>query len=641
MGLDEALRRYFGHSEFRPGQREVMDLLSAGRSVLAILPTGGGKSLCYQLPAVIFEGLTIVVSPLIALMKDQVDVLRRRNIPAARLDSTLLEDEVANLWEEVRGGKLKLLYMSPERLVAEVRQKSFRDVRVSLLAVDEAHCISEWGHHFRPEYLRLARVSRKLAVPRVLALTATAAPEVAGDIRRAFRIRASDVVRTSYHRPNLYLRITPVEDRDRLEILEARLSDRNRLPAVVYATRQETTEHVTAYLRRRGHRVRAYHAGLSDETRAETQDAFMRGEVDVVVATIAFGMGIDKADIRAVYHFNLPKSLENYQQEAGRAGRDGGPAHCEILACADDLTVLENFVLANTPTETAVRQLVDHFLRRGRKFDVNLRELSLTADMRPSVLETLLVYLEEEGLVEFENSFYAAWRVNLRHPEESILKGHPSRQRKAIHALLASGRKSWGRLWIDREEAATAMGKSPEFVDRTLEMLMEAGDIEADPASPRRRYRLRPKGEQARPSEVAARYHRVFMERERKELERLALVMRFLEHNGCATRFLLAHFGEKMKSDCGHCGWCEGEKTASLPRSPKTEIQHDQLELVQRLIAERHPALRSPRQLARFLCGMVSPAVQRDKLTRHEAFGRLVHVPFEDVLAQMESLPLG
>ncbi|MEN9535038.1 MAG: hypothetical protein RIR37_311, partial [Verrucomicrobiota bacterium] len=347
--LADILRTHFGHAAFRPGQLEVMRPLMEGRPALAIFPTGGGKSLCYQVPALALDGLSLVISPLIALMKDQVEALTRRGIAAARLDSTLDAEALRELYEVLDSGRVRILYMAPERLANERFRERVRRWKVAMVAVDEAHCISEWGHNFRPDYLKIARFCRRLKVSRVLALTATATPKVAADIRRAFRIAKDDHVALGFHRPNLDLRVTPCAINEKKHLLLDRL-ERIDGAAVVYVTRQETAEEVATFLKSNGHAAAAYHAGLPDEFRAATQAAFMSGETRVIVATIAFGMGIDKADIRAVIHYNMPKSLENHAQEIGRAGRDGLPAHCECFVCADDLTVLENFIYSDTPS---------------------------------------------------------------------------------------------------------------------------------------------------------------------------------------------------------------------------------------------------------------------------------------------------
>jgi len=275
-----------------------------------VFPTGGGKSLCYQLPALLLDGITLVVSPLIALMKDQVDALRAKGIAAARLDSTLEREEYEKVLASLGDGTLKLLYVAPERLSNEGFRAKLKKLEIALVAIDEAHCISEWGHNFRPDYLKLAKLCRDLKVPRVLCLTATATPGVAKDIRKGFKIAAKDLVQLSFHRPNLDLKVTPLPDAERKPHLLERLRQ-SEGAAVVYVTLQQTAEEVSTYLQKNGIASRAYHAGLPDEFRASAQEDFMAGRTRVIVATIAFGMGIDKADIRAVYHYNLPKSLEN------------------------------------------------------------------------------------------------------------------------------------------------------------------------------------------------------------------------------------------------------------------------------------------------------------------------------------------
>ncbi|OYV06998.1 MAG: RecQ family ATP-dependent DNA helicase, partial [Verrucomicrobiales bacterium VVV1] len=354
----ETLQSRFGFSSMRAGQETVVRALLDGRSALAVFPTGGGKSLCYQLPALLLDGLTLVISPLIALMKDQVDALTAKGISAARLDSTLDADQVREVYERLESGTLKLLYIAPERFANEAFRQRMKRLPIQLAAIDEAHCISEWGHNFRPDYLKLATICRRLKVPRVLSLTATATPKVARDIRKAFRIAVADHVQLSFHRPNLDLRVTPCKIEERKALLLEKLLAVDG-PAVVYVTRQETAEEVSTFLAKSGLSSRAYHAGLPAEFRADAQSSFMAGTTRIIVATIAFGMGIDKADIRAVFHYNLPKSLENHTQEIGRAGRDGQPAICEMLACGDDLIVLENFIYSDTPTPRALGTLID------------------------------------------------------------------------------------------------------------------------------------------------------------------------------------------------------------------------------------------------------------------------------------------
>ena len=634
--LDAELLKHFGHAHFRQGQRQVVETLLARRSALAVFPTGGGKSLCYQLPAILMDGVTLVVSPLIALMKDQVDVLQKRGIAAARLDSTLTPAETASIYEGLASGKLKLLYVAPERFVSETFVAKIKRANISMLAIDEAHCISEWGHNFRPEYLRLAALAKKFRIPRVLALTATATPAVSKEIREAFRIAKGDHVQTSFHRPNLALHITPVAADKRLDLLIERLKTKNPFPSIVYVTLQHTAESVAGSLQRAGIQARAYHAGLANDVRATAQDDFMQGRCDVIVATIAFGMGIDKADIRSVFHFNLPKTLENYQQEIGRAGRDGQPSHCEILACADDLTVLQNFILGDTPEEQALRHLVDHLLRQGDEFDISRYDISRTTDIRPLVLETVITYLEKDRILEPAGLFYATLQIAFRHPEDRVIAGHTPERQNFLKSLFASGKRGTRLLTIEPDAAAEKLGESRERILKALSYLEEAGDIEIKPSGLRHKFRLLAGAKERNPREIATWLHGLFTSREKQDLARLVGIVEFASAPGCSVRRLLTYFGEKTNSDCGHCGRCRGEKASQLPKGSDADISQADVEAITHLRAEGHAALRAKRQLARFLCGISSPAVTRDRLTRHDAFGRLEAVPFAKVLEYLD-----
>src|SRR6266511_4059404 len=408
---DQLLHTPFGLASFRPGQREVIDALSEVGAALAVLPTGTGKSLCYHLPALMFDGVTVVVSPLIALMKDQIDYLQRLGIAAERMDSSQSADEARRVAHQLRSGALRLLYVAPERFNNERFLNDLHATRVALFAVDEAHCISEWGHNFRPDYLKLAETAREIGSERVLALTATATPPVVDDICAGFRIPRRCAVVTGFHRPNLQLYLTTATSNERDAVLVERLRTRTPGPTIVYVTLQKTAERVAEQLVAARLPARAYHAGLDAAVRVDVQEWWMASDRGIVVATIAFGMGIDKSDVRYVYHYNLPKSLESYSQEIGRAGRDGQRSIVELFACPIDVPTLENFAYGDTPTRAALGALVRELLDLGSAFDVSVADLSSRHDIRQLVARTILTYLELLGILRQGTPFYAGYEA--------------------------------------------------------------------------------------------------------------------------------------------------------------------------------------------------------------------------------------
>lgn len=629
----ETLRKTFGFEGFRPGQEQVIRTLLDGRSSLAIFPTGAGKSLCYQLPALHLPGLTLVVSPLIALMRDQIAFLRERDVPAARMDSSLSLEELREVNAALKAGELKLLYTSPERLANERFLGTLRSVSISLLVIDEAHCISEWGHNFRPDYLKLAKLAHTLKVERVLALTATATPAVARDIATSFDLAPGDVVHTGFHRPNLTLRIAAGAADQALDWLHRRLNAGSPGATIVYVTLQKTAEEVAAALAKSGLAARAYHAGLPDEERAATQDWFMSGERPIVVATIAFGMGIDKSNIRRVYHYNLPKSLENYSQEIGRAGRDGKPAECELFACADDLLTLENFSFGDTPEGEAIGAFLEYLLKRGETFDVSTYDLSRDFDIRPLVVGTLLTYLELEGIIEATTPFYREYQFIPQRPSAEILKRYDPERAEFLRGMFRCARKSTKWFHIDLVDAAAKLNTTRERLVQALNYLESQGDLQLKVAGLRQAYRMKRQPEAADLGTLRTTLIHRFRTREDNDVARLRGVMALVEEEGCIVRRLLTYFGEDLGADCGHCGRCEGEPARPVPKSaaaPSTETIRRRLAEVGGVESGR--ALDTARQRTRFLCGISSPAIARAKLGRHPLFGSLASAPFRAVL---------
>ena len=636
QNITQVLEQNFGFDQFRPGQREVVENLLAGRSAAAVFPTGGGKSLCYQLPALMLPGVTLVVSPLIALMKDQIDALTARGIAAQRLDSTLTADAYREVMNEVHSGDLQLLYVAPERFSNERFRQAIMRIRVSLFAVDEAHCISEWGHNFRPDYLKLAEFATLCQAERVLALTATATKQVLGDICEALKIPPDCATCTDFYRPNLTLLSVPVAASQRDDMLLEQLKDRPAGPTIIYVTLQRTAEEVAERLSAAGLQAKPYHAGLRNEVRTAVQDWFLESQTGIVVATIAFGMGVDKANIRYVYHYNLPKSLENYAQEIGRSGRDGAVSICQMFVCQDDMNVLENFVYGDTPTLSAIQSLLDNLFSLEQEFDVSYTELSAQHDIRILVVRTLLTYLELNGYLEGGTPFYSDYQFKPILSSKEILARFEGERRAFLLQIFQQARKAKIWLHIDVDQATQAIGAPRERIVQALDYLGEQQMLEVKAQGVRHRYRrINTPGDL---QVLAQSLYQRATKRETREIARLRQVLDLAKLDGCHVSALCAYFDRPLEEPCGHCSWClNDQKPIAVSQRAVQNIDADLLRQAGAL-RQAHPEILSdPSVLTRFLCGVTSPKLTRAKLSSHTLFGSLEHVPFQDVLSQVKS----
>lgn len=633
----QTLKDHFGFDAFRSGQEEVITTLLNGESAAAIFPTGSGKSLCYQLPALLLPGLTLVISPLIALMKDQIDSLKKQGIAAERLDSSLDAESYRNAINNIRTGQLKILFVAPERISNERFLSIIQDQQLSLLAVDEAHCISAWGHNFRPDYLKLARAAKELCVERVLALTATATPKVSADMAEAFDIKDQNVINTGFYRPNLEMRVIACSNSERPSLLIKRLRKRPPGSTIVYVSLQRDAETAAQNLRDNGFNARAYHAGMSAANRAAVQDGFMDGSIEIICATIAFGMGIDKANIRYIYHYHLPKGFESYMQEIGRAGRDGKPSVCELFACADDCTTLENFVYGDTPDAQSIVDIVNAILDQGGEIDVSTYELSRKHDMRTLVVNTLLTRLELMEIIRSEGFYYSNIRLAPALSNDEILSHYNENQASFLRKMFSccTMAKKWATL--DTDQAAITTGHNRSVILRALEDLENKGFVELQLGGYRQRFRRL--DENVNRQEVCTHLQTTFLEHEQMEIRRIQNMLDYAQHDGCLTGYLLNYFGETLDK-CGHCGICLGDSPARVKKRVNEEIKNYNIDTLSALVKEYPKALSQPRQQARFLCGLNSPAVSAAKFLRgNPVFGSLAQVPFAHVLKYCKSTP--
>src|SRR5215204_1400604 len=535
------LKEIFGFDSFRPGQEEAIRAVLEGRDTLAVMPTGGGKSLCYQVPALMQESLTVIVSPLISLMKDQVDSLIQSSVAsAATLHSGLSPEERWEVERRVRTGEIRMLYVAPERLRSLEFVLSLRRAGVALFVVDEAHCISEWGHDFRPDYLFLPRAVRDLGSPPVLALTATATPRVRQDILKSLRMREPEVVVTSFNRSNLTYRVLSAkEKKDKLPLILKVI--RNSLPpGIVYGTTRKECEELAASLKRAGVDAAHYHAGMDASERSNIQERFMTDELDVVVATVAFGMGIDKPNVRFVIHASVPGSLPAYIQEAGRAGRDGEESECVILYRGADLGRRKRLVTLNAAGANEAESFFRALCQVSNEGRVNLPPASLGAlgGVEADLAGVLLGGLEETGLV---SRGYDLWgEVEVRRVDEEPQGWREEISR--VHAALP------GSGMISLLELSRRAGVRPVAAQTALFKLMADEVVEALPRGVLVDIRLK--------------------SRTRAAYDQIRGVETYATLETCRREHLLRHFGDTQEvAPCAGCDVCLGEADRAVATS--------------------------------------------------------------------------
>ncbi|MFJ4195213.1 ATP-dependent DNA helicase RecQ [Pseudomonas sp. NPDC089534] len=636
--MHDTLKQVFGFSRFRPGQEATVGAVLAGRSAAAIFPTGSGKSLCYQLPALLLPHLTLVVSPLLALMQDQLAFLQRHGISAGSIDSAQGREEANEVMARARSGELKILMVSVERLKNERFRHFLQQVPISLLVVDEAHCISEWGHNFRPDYLKLPDYQRQFNIPQALLLTATATPKVIADMQARFAIAAGDVVTTGFYRPNLELRVEPVRGQDKRRRLVEWMGERMGRPGIVYVTLQKTAEDIAGHLGRNGIPAEAYHAGLPHDRRESIQRRFMAGQTHCIVATIAFGMGIDKRDIRHVVHFDLPKSIENYSQEIGRAGRDGQRSECLVLANRDSLNVLENFVYGDTPEQDGIRCVLDEVLAAAPdgQWEFLLGPLADRSNIRTLPLKTLLVQLELRGLIAPRYAFYAEYRFKYLLEPEALLERFEGERQAFVAAIIQASPRA--RTWatVDFEALYRQHAAERGRVVKALDYFQEKGWIELESKQMTEVYSVLDSGFDSHA--LSRELHGHFSRHEQSEVARIHAMLELFSSDRCLGRRLAEYFGDhNAPVQCGHCSVCDGQ-VARLPAPPELPALVDKsfASLCDAFI-HRHEQQTgntpSPERVTRFLCAIGMPLFTKLKARAISGHGALEAYPYAEVRA--------
>ena len=632
--LQQTLQSVFGFDSLRPGQQPVIEAVMNGHSAAAIFPTGSGKSLCYQLPATQLPHLTLVISPLLALMKDQLSFLQGRGIAAASIDSSQSREETQQVMAGVKNGHIKILMISVERLKNERFREFIRQIPLSLMVVDEAHCISEWGHNFRPDYLKLPQYQRELNIPQTLLLTATATPAVIEDMQSKFDIAGENITVTGFYRSNLDISVLPCEEENKLTQLSDIIAIAPKLPTIVYVTQQQTAEQVANSLIRLGINAHAYHAGMKSDIREKIQQQFMDSQIDCIVATIAFGMGVDKSDIRRVIHFDLPKSIENYAQEIGRAGRDGQRSECILLGNTSGLTVLENFVYGDTPEPSSINYVLEQIRENTPQWEVMALRLSRDSNIRQLPLKTLLVYLELAKVIEAKYSYFAEYRFKFLQDRSFILNQFQGERRQFIEAIFACSTKA--KVWCQVDLEALWMNYQSERsrVVAALDYFHQNGWIELESKQLTDVYSVLP----ATQNQEATSQHLVelFQSKEQKDIERIHTMLNLFQSSDCLSYQLAHYFADhNAPTQCGHCSVCRGQ-VASFPQPQQEQPELAHLSAWVDEFVQLSPTAISNAAVARFLCGISTPIITQLKASKLRGYGSMANVSFEHVLKQVE-----
>ncbi|QDU27546.1 ATP-dependent DNA helicase RecQ [Anatilimnocola aggregata] len=641
----------FGLRAFRPGQRDVISAVLARQDCLCIMPTGGGKSLCYQLPAIARTGLTLVVSPLIALMKDQVDALQSLGISATFINSSLTLPEQRDRMDRMAAGEYRLVYIAPERLRNSLFVEKLRSTKIDLLAVDEAHCISEWGHDFRPDYARLGLLRQRIGSPPTIALTATATPIVRGDVVQQLNLQDPQVFITGFARTNLHFEVTTAHSQaDKFQELMEFLAATPGSGIIYAATRKRCGELVEmlgdAGLKRK---VAFYHAGLQPEERRSVQEAFMADRVNIIVATNAFGMGIDKRDLRFVVHYNIPGSLEAYYQEAGRAGRDGERSRCLLLYSYADRKIQEFFIDSSYPPPEIVEEVYDYLREQNSDpIEQTLQEIKETLNLPISSegVSACEKLLEQCGALERLDSRQnqGAVRIDSDLPSlVDLLSRDAKNPRKVLQVIERfMGDVRGERVFMRAESVAKAAELDVSAVNRALK---ELNKLQAFSYVPPFRGRAIHMLERDKPFRELGIDFAELDRRKRAEYEKLDRMIDYAETRHCRQRAVLDYFGDPSPGNCGLCDNCHGVKSVGLlaNSTEKPMALHPHVVEAVRIVLSGAARMNGRGRfgkgmLVRMLCGSTSKEIKQFGLAKLSTFGLLEGLKQPEVTAIVDGL---
>lgn len=642
----QALQKYFGLKEFRPSQLEIIEHVLAGNNTLATLPTGSGKSLTFQLPSFLLSSLgsTVVISPLLSLIRDQVQKLKQQGISACQIDSTLTAEERNHNLTEIKAGKIQLIYTSPETLGNPELLDILKQINVSLVAIDEAHCYSEWGHSFRPSYLSLPQLTRAIKPHAVLALTATATRKVASDIRKAFHIKTTQHISSSPRRDNLSYTIIPCEDEQRNDQLSNILAQHKHLPAIVYAMRQEQCEAIAHHLSSTGLNAKSYHAGMSTQSRKKIQDDFLDNKTQVIVATIAFGMGVDKSNIRSIVHYHLPKSPEGWMQESGRAGRDAQPAHTYLIACGDDVIPLTNFIRARELEESSIKRLITTLTSQGKSAVIQPYHTRVNLGMLTTTLDVLLAKLELLKISKYTHTTWRFIKMNVLYGRTFNQSDYPQKHHKALDHIMQLDDR------YDLHDAPADFGIDSEKLYHTLLEIKHSGECYMRFSGWQKHYKI---SKQLDADGVDTLTDTIFQYHQDQLIHdelRLKEVQRISTTRACIPVQFEKWFGIQKSelNPCGNCSSCHGEKRPTkLPRTgnkkltSSNSITDEQLESIKEFIVKKKKRIHTAAQLTCVLCGIGTPYIRHYRIHYHPIFGTFDNYNYDDIHAYSIALLAG